>query len=391
MQGSADVVIIGGGVMGASTAYHLAMRGCTNVVLLEARTLAAVGTGHSGAIVRQHYSQDVTTLLALRSVEMFENFEELTGRSGVFHQVGWLKLGPRDVVDAMDENSNRHRALGVEVEEVPLEDLPKFVPGINTEGLGAALFEPRSGYADPVGTTQGFASRAQELGAAVHEGTPATGIEIDAGRVTGVETAAGRISTPVVVNATGPWSGIVASWAGIQVPITVTREQDILLRCDDDAVTPRLAVSNGVDRTYWRPAEDGQVLAGDGYPKDIETADPDDYDTGSDESFRSSMMDRLGHRLPQFTPRAEIVSSYASLYDVTPDWHPIVGNDPDVTGFMHCEGFSGHGFKLGPAVGKTVAETILDGKPSTVDISPYRLERFAEGALLAGSYAGNQA
>ena len=391
MQGSADVVIIGGGVMGASTAFHLAVRGCTNVVLLEARILAAVGTGHSGAIVRQHYSQDVTTLLALRSVEMFENFEELTGRSGVFNQTGWLKLGPRDVVGAMDENANRHRALGVEVEEVPLEDLPNFVPGINTEGLGAALFEPRSGYADPVGTTHGFASRAQELGAAVHEGTPATGIEIDAGRVTGVETAAGRISTPVVVNATGPWSGIVASWAGIQVPITVTREQDILLRCDDAAVTPSLAVSNGADRTYWRPAGDGQVLAGDGYPKDIETADPDDYDTGSDQSFRSSMMDRLGHRLPQFTPRAEIVSSYASLYDVTPDWHPIVGNDPDVTGFMHCEGFSGHGFKLGPAVGKTVAETILDGKPSTVDISPYRLERFAEGALLAGSYAGNQA
>ena len=157
MQSSADVVIIGGGVMGASTAYHLAARGCTNVVLLEARTLAAVGTGHSGAIVRQHYSQDVTTLLALRSVEMFENFEELTGRSGVFHQVGWLKLGPPDVVGAMDENSNRHRELGVTVEEVPLEDLPDFIPGINTDGLGAALFEPRSGYADPVGTTQGFA------------------------------------------------------------------------------------------------------------------------------------------------------------------------------------------------------------------------------------------
>ena len=391
MQSSADVVIIGGGVMGASTAYHLAVRGCTNVVLLEARTLAAVGTGHSGAIVRQHYSQDVTTLLALRSVEMFENFEELTGRSGVFHQTGWLKLGPPDVAGAMGENSNRHRGLGVTVEEVPLEDLPDFLPGINTEGLGAALFEPRSGYADPVATTQGFASRAQQLGVAVHEGTSATGINVDGGRVTGVQIGEGHISTPVVVNATGPWSGIVASWAGIEVPITVTREQDIVLRCDDAAVTPRLPVSNGADRTYWRSAGDGQVLAGDGYPKDIEPADPDDYDADSDESFRSSMMERLGHRLPQFTPRAKIVSSYASLYDVTPDWHPIVGNDPDVTGFVHCEGFSGHGFKLGPAVGKTVAETILDGKASTVDISPYRLERFAEGALLAGSYAGNQA
>ena len=260
MQGSADVVIIGGGVMGASTAYHLAVRGCTNVVLLEARTLAAVGTGHSGSIVRQHYSQDVTTLLALRSVEMFENFEALTGRSGVFHQTGWLKLGPPDVVGAMDDNSNRHRELGVDVEEVPLEDLPAFVPGINTDGLGAALFEPRSGYADPVATTQGFASRAQQLGAAVYEGTPATGITVAGDRVTGVETGAGHISSPVVVNATGPWSATVASWAGIDIPITVTREQDILLRCDDASVMPRMAVSNGVDCIYWRPAGDGLMF-----------------------------------------------------------------------------------------------------------------------------------
>ena len=391
MQGSADVVIIGGGVMGASTAYHLAVRGCTNVVLLEARTLAAVGTGHSGSIVRQHYSQDVTTLLALRSVEMFENFEELTGRSGVFHQTGWLKLGPPDVVGAMDDNSSRHRELGVDVEEVPLEDLPNYVPGINTDGLGAALFEPRSGYADPVATTQGFASRAQQLGVAIHEGTPATGVTIAGDRVTGVETSAGRISAPVVVNATGPWSGVVASWAGIEIPITVTREQDILLRCEDAAVMPKMAVSNGVDCIYWRPAGDGLLLAGDGYPKDIETADPDNYNTDADDSFKAGMMERLGHRLPTLTARSEIVRSYASLYDVSPDWHPIIGNDPAVGGFVHCEGFSGHGFKLGPAVGKVVAETILDGRASTVDISPFRLERFAEGALLAGSYAGNQA
>ena len=391
MQGSADVVIIGGGVMGASTAYHLAARGCTNVVVLEARTLAAVGTGHSGAIVRQHYSQDVTTLLALRSVEMFENFEELTGRSGVFNQTGWIKLGPPDAVDAMAHNLSRHRGLGVAVEEVPLDDLPNFIPGINTAGLGAALYEPRGGYADPVGTTQGFASKARQLGAAVYEGTPATGIAVTAGRVTGVETDAGHISAPVVVNATGPWSAVVASWAGIEIPITVTREQDILLRCDDDSVMPQMAVSNGLDRIYWRPAGDGLLLAGDGYPKDIELADPDDYDTDTDDSFRDGMMERLGLRLPGFGARAEIVRGYASLYDVTPDWHPIIGNDPDVGGFVHCEGFSGHGFKLGPAVGKVVAETILDGQASTVDIAPLSLERFSQDAMLAGSYAGNQA
>ena len=199
------------------------------------------------------------------------------------------------------------------MEEVPLEDLPAFVPGINTDGLGAALFEPRSGYADPVATTQGFASRARQLGTAVYEGTPATGITVAGDRVTGVETGAGRISAPVVVNATGPWSATVASWAGIEIPITVTREQDILLRCDDASVMPRMAVSNGVDCIYWRPAGDGLMLAGDGYPKDIETADPDNYNTDADDSFKAGMMERLGHRLPTLTARSEIVRSYASL------------------------------------------------------------------------------
>ncbi len=391
MRHSADAVIIGGGVMGASAAYHLAMRGCLNVVLLEARSLAAGGTGHSGAIVRQHYSQDVTTLLALHSVEMFERFESLTGRAGIFHQTGWIKLGSPDAVEAMARNASRHRELGVEVKEILPEDLGGFIPDINVEGIGAALFEPRGGYADPVGTTQGFAEKARQLGAAVMEGVRAVNIRVEGSRVVGVETDSGLIETQVVVNAAGPWGAKVASWAGLETPITVTREQDVLLRCDKAPDVTRYAVSDGVDRIYWRPYKGNVLLVGDGHPKDVETADPDEYNPEADGSFREMIMERLRVRFPGPSEGFEIVGGYASLYDTTPDWHPLIGRDSDLSGYVHCNGFSGHGFKLGPAVGKVVAEEILDSRAHTIDISSLRPGRFRENALLEGSYAGNQA
>ncbi len=392
MRRTAEVVIIGGGVMGASTAYHLAARGCTDVVLLERRSLAAEGTGHSGALVRQHYSQDVVTLIALRSVEIFEQFEELTGYRDVFDQVGWIKLGSEEMRPAMEENLERHRALGVDVRTMSMEELREAIPGINTDGIGAALFEPRGGYADPIATTHGLADAARSRGVEIVEGVTATGIRVENGAVAGVETDLGEtISTPTVVDAAGPWGAAVASWVGVDIPIRVTREQDIVLRCSDEALVPRHPVSNGADCIYWRREQGEMLLAGDGHPKEIEYADPDAYDTGHDAAFEEMMAQRLAHRLPKFAELAEVVRGYASLYDVTPDWHPVLGRVPEVEGFMCCTGFSGHGFKLGPYTGKLIAEEILDGEATSLDISSLRLDRFARGALLQGSYAGNQA
>ena len=392
MRESADAVIIGGGVMGASTAFHLAVRGCTDVVLLERRSLAAEGTGHSGALVRQHYSQDVLTFIALRSVEIFERFEELTGYRGVFDQVGWIKLGTEEMKPAMVENLARHRELGVDVQPMSLEELKDAIPGINTDGIGAVLFEPRGGYADPVATTRGLAEAARVRGVEIVEGVTATGIRLEHGAVSAVETDRGEtISTPVVVDAAGPWGAEVASWVGVDIPLRITREQDIVLRCDDDALMPRHPVSNAVDRIYWRRERGEMLLAGDGHPKEVEDVDPDAYDTRHDGAFEEMMTRRLAHRLPEFAARAEVVSGYASLYDVTPDWHPVLGRVTEVEGFICCTGFSGHGFKLGPYTGRLIAEEILDGEATSLDISPLRLDRFARGALLEGSYAGNQA
>ena len=391
MRKTADVVIIGGGVMGASIAYHLAMRGCTEVVLLEAKSLAAEGTGHSGALVRQHYSQDVVTEIALRSVRMFERFEELTGQRDVFQQTGWIKIGSEAMRPEMERLIARHRKIGVEVRMLSLGDLAEMVPGINTEGIGSALYEPKGGYADPVATTIGFANAARLKGVEIIEGVRATGIRLSKGRVAAVETTAGTVQTPVVVNAAGPWGGRVASWAGVSVPLQVTREQDVVLACDDQSLMPKYPVSNGVDRDYWRREAGTMLLVGDGHPKESEYVDPDNFKRQTDLSFKEMIAARLRHRLPAFAEHARVVRGYASLYDVTPDWHPVLGRAADVEGFILCVGFSGHGFKLGPAVGELLAEEILDGRAVSVDIAPLRLSRFAEKKLLQGAYAGNQA
>jgi glycine/D-amino acid oxidase-like deaminating enzyme len=388
---TADVVIIGGGVMGASIAFHLASRGVTNVVLLEAKNLAAEGTGHSGALVRQHYSQDVVTRIALRSVEIFEQFEGLTGRRGVFHQTGWIKLGTPAMRSSMERLIERHRRIGVDVRTLSLSELEAAIPGINVEGIGAALIEPRGGHADPVATTLGFAEAARARGVEINRRTAATGIHTRDGKVVAVDTAAGAVQTPTIVDAAGPWGARIASWVGVEVPIQVTREQDIVLAGDDDAIMPRIPVSNGVDRDYWRREDGVRLLVGDGHPKDIEVADPDDFNRRADAAYEKMIMGRLQHRLPAFAAQARIDGGYASLYDVTPDWHPVLGRVPEVDGFLLCLGFSGHGFKLGPAVGELMAQEIIDGRASTIDISSLRLSRFAEGKPLQGAYAGNQA
>jgi sarcosine oxidase subunit beta len=392
MRSTADAVIIGGGVMGASIAYHLSETGYTNVVVLERRHLAAEGTGHSGAIVRQHYSQDPVIQMAVRSVQIFEQFEERTGRAGVFNQTGWIKIGSAEMVPEMERLIDRHRTFGVTADLLTIDELVELIPGINPDGIGSALIEHGGGYADPVATTEGLADVARSRGIEIVEGVSATGIEMTGGRVSSVTTSVDNeaIDTEFVVNAAGPWSPVVAGWVGIDLPIEVTREQDLVLETDDESLRPVYPVSDGLDRIYWR-RDRGRLLAGDGHPKENEFVNPDDFKTTHDANFEMEMMAQLKHRIPRFADHARVIGGYASLYDVTPDWHPILGRVDGVDGYINCNGWSGHGFKLGPAVGELIAEEIVNGQASSIDISSLNLDRFEKGALLAGSYAGNQA
>lgn len=390
MRTTAGVVIIGGGVMGASIAYHLSEKGFNDVILLERKHLAAEGTGHSGALVRQHYSQDPVVKMAVRSVRIFEEFEDRTGRTGVFSQTGWIKIGSADMRAEMERLIERHRPLGVKADLLTIDELEKLIPGINTDGIGSALIEHGGGHADPVATTEGLADVARSRGVKVVEGVSATGISLTANRVSGVTTDDGEISTEIIVNAAGPWSPEVAGWVGIDLPIKVTREQDLILETDDANLRPEYPVSDGLDRIYWRRDRD-RLLAGDGHPKENEFVNPNDYKNTHDANFELELMARLKHRIPGFTDHARVIGGYASLYDITPDWHPILGRVDGIDGYINCNGWSGHGFKLGPSVGELIAEDIVDGKSSSIDISSLGLDRFEKGALLSGSYAGNQA
>jgi sarcosine oxidase subunit beta len=390
MQRTADVVIIGGGILGASLLYYLTSKGISNVVLLEKGELASGSTGDSAALVRQHYSNEVSIRLVKKSVEIFQNFPDLFDGAQVFTNSGWYFLVPPEASANFRANLARLQRLGIETWEVSVAEAARELPGLNPEGIGHIAFEPGSGYADPVATVKAMAAKAQANGAAVYSHTPARGIKLSGGRISAVVTGAGEISTPVAVNAAGPWARTVGQWVGLDLPLHITREPEATFRPPAGGPALRYPISNMVDRTYFRPMADGTVLIGTGHPKTSEPADPEHYRREVDQKFIDYVGERLAYRLAGLAG-STFVAGWAGLYTVTPDWNMILGRSPDIEGFYLAVGGSGHSFKIGPAMGLCLAELIVDGQASTVDISPLRASRFAEGALLVSTYGGNRA
>lgn len=390
MQKTADAVVIGGGAIGASTLYHLTKLGMTNAALLERGALASGSTGDSAAIVRQHYSNEVSIMLVKRSVEALQRFPDELG-ANVYDQTGWCFLVPPEAESSFVENMERLRALGVRTQEISVEEAEeRHLPGLNPDGIGRIAYEPDSGVADPHAMCEAFAARARDSGAAVHLDTPATGVTVSKGRVASVRTASGEISTPVVVNAAGPWAGDVGRWVGLDLPLEISREQEMMIQAPPDVRIPSRAVSNMVDRIYFRPAKrPGTLLVGVGHPKENEPASADEYDSKADASFVEEASARLFHRMPHLAA-AKATASWAGLYTITPDWSMVVDRAPGVEGMYLAVGGSGHSFKLAPAIGQCLAEMIVDGESSTVDISALRATRFDEGDPLRSTYGGNR-
>ena len=390
MKTTADAVIIGGGAVGTSTLYHLTKLGMTDVVLLEKGNLASGSTGDSAAIVRQHYSNEVSTLLVKRGIEILLALPDETG-TDVFTQAGWCFLVPPEAESSFVENMAQLQGLGVRTWEISIEEAAeKHLPGLNPDGIARVAYEPDGGYADPHLLCQVFADRARELGAEVYPNTPVTGITMSGDRVTGVQTPNGDISSPIVVNAAGPWAGAIGRMAGLDLPLEISREQEMMLRVPSGASAPQCSVSNMVERIYFRPTkEQGTVLIGVGHPKENEPVSPDDYDRRADPDFIEDAGGRLAHRLPHLAD-AEVIASWAGLYTITPDWSMIVDRAPGVEGMYLAVGGSGHSFKLAPAIGQCLAEMIATGNAATVDIAPLRASRFSEGDPLRSTYGGNR-
>jgi glycine/D-amino acid oxidase-like deaminating enzyme len=389
-QTTADAIVIGAGINGAATAFNLLKRGLRRVVLIDKLLLAAGGTGRSAAIIRQHYSNEELVQMVKRSTDLFHHFaDEIGGNSG-FVCTGWAFLVPAQMSEGLDRNMALGRSAGVDVREIDSQQLQDFEPRVSVNDVARIAYEPRSGYADPIKTTHAYVSRFIQLGGDFRPLTHVTGLLHTNSRVCGVRTSGGDISACVVINAAGPWASRVASYAGIDLPINVTREEEIILETESMGGPPALCFSDMALAIYYRPHGHTQMLVGRGYPKEYESVDPDSFREQVDAKFVEEVTDRLRRRW-QTIGSALPVNSYTGLYDVTPDWHPVLGKVDGVDGFYICAGFSGHGFKIGPAVGELMAEEIVDGKAHTVPLDRFNLRRFANGNLFTAAYGGNRA
>jgi len=259
---TADVVIVGGGVMGTSIALQLARRRAGRVVLLEKRHVASGPTGRSSALLRRHYSIELYARMAARSFEAYRNFEELTGRPAEITRCGLVMALAPDDVPAMRDTIAMMQRLGVKVEELTPRDLARVVPGLSVDGLGGAAWETDTGYGDPAGVSQAYAARARELGVEIRQDCHVLGFTVTGGRISGVRTSAGPVETATVVNAAGPWGAALSRAVGVDLPIVASRQQLVILRPRADATAPRPVLVDMVDRAYYRPETGGLVLVG---------------------------------------------------------------------------------------------------------------------------------
>jgi sarcosine oxidase subunit beta len=379
---TADVVVVGGGAIGTSIAMHLALMDSGRVVLVEQGHLAGGASGLSGAMVREHYLHPVLVSMAMESRSIFHNFADVVGGDARFRQTGRLLLFPQHDELAVRANVAMNRDLGVNIETLAPSELARIVPNMSIDGVAVGAYEPESGYADPVATTYAYARRARDHGAEILTQTSATGLAASSGRVTGVETDRGLIATPAVVVATGPWCNRLAASVGESLPVTPIRVQMVSFRRPPMLETLTATVIDHATGAYFRADSDYRTLVGGEAPEDLgEVADPDSYDPSADQDMIASLWDRARQRFPDFAA-AVCRGGYGALYDMTPDGNPILDRSRTVEGLFWAAGFSGHGFKLSPVIGRMVAELVLHGESRGHPVSRFSADRFASGEPL---------
>jgi glycine/D-amino acid oxidase-like deaminating enzyme len=381
---TADIIIIGGGVVGCSTAYNLAKRGAGKIRLLERGAICSGGTAKSCAIVRTHYSIDANLVHAVESLKIFSNFDEIVGGYVGWRETGYIILGPeehRRPMMAVFGMQNKH---GIDTTTLSPAEARALHPLLYCDDAPVIGYDSQAGYADPYLTTNAYAKRARELGVDIHTSTAVTALEL-AGETKTVGTTAGEFESPVIIMAAGPWTHSLGRMIGFDFPFENSRHKVITLKTKEpyslewpivkDLTTP--------DKIYFRPESGGIVLVGTGDHGDpIE--DPDTLTDQVDMEHIGRIDALISHRMPAFR-EAQYVGGWTGPYDITPDWNPIVGPVPGYSGLFVAVGFSGHGFKLAPTIGESLAETVL-GREPRLPIDGYALGRFAEGHSLHGAY-----
>jgi len=375
---TASIVIIGGGVVGCSIAYHLARRGQRDVVVLERETVGSGTTSKAAGGIRAQFSTETEIRFSLESLRVLQNFTEEFGVDPGFKQIGYLFL----VSDEKDLRAFKTRIalqkrFGVDVRVITPKEAQAIVPALHVDDLIAAVWGPQDGLAGPAEVTQGFAKRARELGAGIVEGVEVTAIDVAGGKVRGVRTTQGDVAAPVVINAAGPTAARVGRLAGVTLAVFPRRRHIFFTEPFPELPGPVPLTHDQASGFYFRK-EMEQVLLSPGDVQDIGQDQIVPMDWGKlDETVTKAV-----HRLP-LIERAKIAGGWAGLRPLTPDDHAILGPAPGVDGFFLAVGFGGHGFQHSPMTGRMVAEWILDGKPS-MDLSLFDPARFGKDARLSG-------
>ncbi|HTP01661.1 MAG TPA: FAD-dependent oxidoreductase [Anaerolineales bacterium] len=379
MSTTADVIIIGAGVQGASLAFHLAQRG-VKALVLEKKFVAAGATGRSSGLVRMHYDVRQDTELAWLSFQYFRNWKEMVGGECGFTRTGFVQLvGPSDI-ERLKANVAMHRQLGVPEFLIDGDDLKRLAPSFSTEDVEVAAYEPESGYAMPSDTANALLNAARAKGAQLVQDCAVTEITAHGGRVSGVETSQGAFSAPIVVNAAGAWAGRLNDIVGLDLPYDTWRHETMFVVRPPQVGPAHPTVIDFTNEMYFRPEgsltliglEDGNPL-GESPDSDADHARPGFVERG---------IDRICRRIPAME-YGGLHSAHAGYDGITPDQHPMLGAAGPDGFYLDC-GFSGTGFKTAPAVGLCMSELILDGQAKTIDISVFSPHRFAEDKPIAG-------
>jgi sarcosine oxidase subunit beta len=383
MTNTKDVIIIGGGIHGASLAFHLTRKGLKPIVL-EKQFIASGATGRSSGLVRMHYDLEPESRLAWISFNYFRSWSDLVGGESGFRRTGFLQFVKPNAVDNLKANTLMHQRIGIPSLLVSGDDVGRLAPSFYREDIELAAYEPDSGYADPASCTGSLLEAARVSGAQLVQDCEVTEIILQGDRVRGVRTSCGEFSAPVVVNAAGPWAGKIASMVGLDLPIDTWRHDTMFIRRPENLNLDHPTVIDFPNSMYFRPETGGLTLVG------LEDNNPigEPPDSKSDQAkpgFVERAIDRICKRIPGMD-QGSLHSAHGGYDGISPDQRAILGQAGPEGFYLDC-GFSGTGFKIAPAVGACVAELIADGEAHTADIKPFSPHRFEGGDLLVGDHS----
>jgi sarcosine oxidase, subunit beta len=395
MTETADIVVIGGGCIGASIALHLAEQNIGKVLLLEQKNLANGASGKGVGIIRTHYTHPILTRLAQESLQRFHHFKErFGGYDSGFNPCGYLILVGASDVETLNDVIAMHQEMNINVKRVEPEFVQSQVPMLDLSDVAAAAHEPDSGYGSPPKTTIALAKYAIDLGVEVRTQTPVTGINLDAeGRIVGVKTPTGEIATRTVVDCVGPWSRKFAQLMGLEFPVTPIVEHVTVLERPSELAAPHPVISDLVNLCYFRSDQEQPYTrignSNPAYHSKFALADADDFQGQQFPNICEELRQKLVHRCPSLQ-QSPVVETYSGIWGVTPDYQPIIDRLDYVPGLYCAVGFSGHGYKLSPIVGDLVSQVIVGKQNDLVDLlKVFRFDRFKDNDLVQAplSYA----